>query len=41
MYAVIEKDEIGQVMHPRPFDGLSGTETLTYRSKIRTVNKQL
>jgi hypothetical protein len=41
VYAVIEEDEIRQVMHTCPFDGLSGAETLTYWCQIRTVHKQL
>jgi hypothetical protein len=41
VYAVIEEDEIRQVVHSCPFDGLSRAETLAYRCQIRTVDKQL
>jgi hypothetical protein len=41
VYAVVEIDEVGQVMHFRPLDGLTGSVAFTDGLKERAVGKYL
>src|SRR5262249_50891841 len=37
--AVVEVDEIGEIMHPRPLDAAIGAEARAHRLEIRAVRK--
>lgn len=41
MYAVIEINEVGQVMHPRPFDWLARSPAFAHRLKVCTGGPEL